>query len=208
MVERRPEQYLTPALLLLACLADGLPRHAYRLGDELTDMTGWKPATSTVADTIARLERDGLVEEHPVQGRQKPYRITEAGRAELDVMLALANRVVRDGRAALKQWRQATGRTGDVPPGRTRVDADLPAPLLERLDQAADRGGRSKRAIVEQALERALRPPTAKVICPVCQQPAYVTAKNRVRAHNDPRTGQPCTGRGADAAGLPHLQTT
>jgi DNA-binding PadR family transcriptional regulator len=207
-MERRPEQYVTPALLVLTCLADGLPRHAYRLGDELTDMTGWKPATSTVADTVSRLERDGLIEEHAVQGRQKPYRITEAGRVELDAMLALANRVVRDGRSALKQWRQATGRTGDVPPGRTRVGADLPAPLLERLEEAADRAGQPKRALVEHALERALRPPTPRVTCPVCQQTAYVTAKTRVRAHDDSTTGQRCTGSGADAAELPHLQTT
>ncbi len=207
MTERRPEQYLTPALLLLARLADGVPRHAYLLSEELINTTGWRPPTSTVADTLTRLERDGLIEEHTTRGRQKPYRITEAGRDELDAMLALANRVVRDARAAMKEWRQATGRTGDIPAGRrARLDADLPAPLLEQLDQAADQTGLPKRDIVAKALTRALRRPPPKVACPVCGTPAPLTGRAKIRAHHDPRTGERCTGSGADAADLPHLQ--
>jgi DNA-binding PadR family transcriptional regulator len=204
--QRRPEQYLTPAFLLLVRLADGLPRHGYLLSDELVDTTGWRPPASTISDALTRLERDGLIEARGPRGRQKPYQITEAGREELDFVLALATRLVRDGRATLKEWRDATGRTGDTPARqRSRVDAEVPEQLLQLLDQAADRGGQAKSEIVTKALTRALRQPPPKIACPVCGEPTRLTGRGKVWAHDDPRTSQRCAGTAADASQLPHL---
>lgn len=72
---------------LLALLAAG-PMHGYGLKTEFEAATGevWPLNVGQVYITLGRLERDGLVAVHAgdrqVEG-QKAYRITEAGRAEL-----------------------------------------------------------------------------------------------------------------------------
>src|SRR4051794_36711157 len=150
---QRPEYFATPATLLLVGLADGVPRHGYLLTDELIDLTGWRPSPSTVSDALARLARDGLVEEVPSRGRRRPYRLTADGRAELDTALALLNRLVRQGREILREWRLAEGRTGDtVDRRRSSVYADVPPDLRAKVDQEAENTGRTQADIVAEAL--------------------------------------------------------
>jgi len=71
---------------LLLLLAEG-PKHGYRLKSEFEAATGeaWPLNIGQVYTTLGRLERDGLVELDVTdpEGR-KIYRITRAGRAELD----------------------------------------------------------------------------------------------------------------------------
>ncbi len=125
-MEQRPEYHLNLAVLLLVALADDTPRHAYLLIDELVDLTGWKPSPSSVSDALGRLERDQFIEPVPAKGRQKPFRITEAGREELDSALALLHRLTRVGRSRIKQWREENGRTGDIPSSK-RSRSSAPA---------------------------------------------------------------------------------
>jgi DNA-binding PadR family transcriptional regulator len=71
---------------LLTLLSRG-PMHGYQLRAEFDGYTGstWPLNIGQVYTTLARLERDGLVE--PVEGgeeSQRLYAITEAGRAEVD----------------------------------------------------------------------------------------------------------------------------
>jgi len=71
---------------ILSLLAAG-PRHGYQLRQEFEVATGhtWPVNVGQVYTTLARLERDGLVEPAetaPVEGRVA-YRITDTGRAQL-----------------------------------------------------------------------------------------------------------------------------
>ena len=72
---------------LLALLAQG-PRHGYQLRVEFESATGTtRPLNiGQVYTTLTRLERDGLVRALPESdGGQRPYEITDAGRAALSV---------------------------------------------------------------------------------------------------------------------------
>lgn len=70
-------------LYLLALLVDG-PRHGYDLIRDLeTTFDGlYSPSAGTVYPRLAKLEEEGLIERLD-EGRKSPYRITEAGRAEV-----------------------------------------------------------------------------------------------------------------------------
>lgn len=70
---------------LLALLKSG-PRYGYQLRAAFEESTGasWPLNIGQVYTTLSRLERDGLVEPLPEEeGGQRPYQITEAGRAEV-----------------------------------------------------------------------------------------------------------------------------
>ena len=71
--------------LYLLKLLDESPRHGYDVIRELEDrfMGLYSPSAGTVYPRLARLEAEGLVEHQLTDGR-KVYRITAAGRAELD----------------------------------------------------------------------------------------------------------------------------
>lgn len=70
--------------LYLLKLLDESPRHGYDVIRELEDrfMGLYSPSAGTVYPRLARLESEGLVTHHVEEGR-KVYRITDAGRAEL-----------------------------------------------------------------------------------------------------------------------------
>jgi DNA-binding PadR family transcriptional regulator len=73
---------------LLALLAEG-PSHGYQLKTGFEHRTGssWLLNIGQVYTTIQRLERDGLVESigaTPAADDRREYRITPAGRAQLD----------------------------------------------------------------------------------------------------------------------------
>ncbi len=70
--------------LYLLKLLDESPRHGYDVIRELEDrfMGLYSPSAGTVYPRLARLEAEGLVTHHVEEGR-KVYRITDAGRSEL-----------------------------------------------------------------------------------------------------------------------------
>jgi len=76
---------------LLALLEQG-PRYGYGLKSEFEAATGqmWPLNVGQVYTTLARLERDRLVEVHVEADGQKMYRLTDAGRAELDAWFSSA----------------------------------------------------------------------------------------------------------------------
>ncbi len=72
---------------LLALLERGT-RYGYQLKNEFEESTGstWPLNIGQVYTTLNRLERDGLVRALPEnEGGQRPYEITEGGRAELTI---------------------------------------------------------------------------------------------------------------------------
>ena len=75
---------------LLALLSEG-PKHGFQLAQEFEARTGevWPLNTGQVYTTLQRLERDELVESDDTveNGAQNRYRLTEAGREELDSWL-------------------------------------------------------------------------------------------------------------------------
>jgi DNA-binding PadR family transcriptional regulator len=76
---------------LLALLSEG-PKYGFQLAQEFESRTGemWPLNTGQVYTTLQRLERDGLVESDDdtgEEGPQKGFRITEAGREDLEAWL-------------------------------------------------------------------------------------------------------------------------
>jgi DNA-binding PadR family transcriptional regulator len=74
---------------LLALLERG-PMYGYQLRVAFEDSTGatWPLNIGQVYTTLNRLERDGLVHPLPESDGQRPYEITDAGRAELALWFA------------------------------------------------------------------------------------------------------------------------
>jgi DNA-binding PadR family transcriptional regulator len=81
---------LTIRHALLALLSEG-PKYGFQLAQDFVAGTGemWPLNTGQVYTTLQRLERDDLVESDNGndEGQQKGFRITEAGRRELDEWL-------------------------------------------------------------------------------------------------------------------------
>jgi DNA-binding PadR family transcriptional regulator len=74
---------------LLALLSTG-PKYGLQLAQEFEQETGelWPLNTGQVYSTLQRLERDGLVDaEDETRGPQQKYRLTDAGRDDLDAWL-------------------------------------------------------------------------------------------------------------------------
>lgn len=76
----------------LLALLEQRPIHAYGLKAEFEAATGqmWPLNDGQVYTTLARLERDGLVAAEVEADGQKVYRLTGAGRAELDAWFSRA----------------------------------------------------------------------------------------------------------------------
>ena len=74
---------------LLALLAE-TPTHGYQLKTAFERRTGgsWALNIGQVYTTLQRLERDGLVEAASSGGDRRDYRITDAGRVQLEVWFA------------------------------------------------------------------------------------------------------------------------
>lgn len=75
----------------LLTLLDQSPMHGYQLRSAFEESTGatWPINIGQVYTTLARLERDGLIEEsHAGAEGQRLYAITEAGRAEVAAWFA------------------------------------------------------------------------------------------------------------------------
>src|SRR6266508_1327802 len=116
---------------LLALLERG-PMYGYQLRVAFEESTGgtWPLNIGQVYTTLSRLERDGLVRPLPENDAgQRPYQITDAGRADLAIKLALALTTPGvDVRAVVQNQRTATMRTLQEYT-RLKARADKPADL-------------------------------------------------------------------------------
>jgi DNA-binding PadR family transcriptional regulator len=71
-----------PGLLLLISLSGG-PKHGHAMLLDVAAFAGTRLGPGTLYGALSRLEQDGLVEALPLEGRRRPYRLTDAGLAAL-----------------------------------------------------------------------------------------------------------------------------
>ena len=136
----------------LLALLDSGPRHGYQLRASFEEATGatWPLNIGQVYTTLARLERDGHVEALPEnEDGQRPYRITERGRDEVELWFRTAvgrSERPRDELAiklslalitpgvniteVVQRQRTATVRTMQEYTRLKRAEADLPSLLV------------------------------------------------------------------------------
>jgi DNA-binding PadR family transcriptional regulator len=75
-------------MLVLIALATG-PKHGYAIQNDIRDFSAVELGPGTMYVILPRLERDGLIEPLPAEGRRRPYRITDRGRDLLHAELKL-----------------------------------------------------------------------------------------------------------------------
>jgi DNA-binding PadR family transcriptional regulator len=82
--------------LVLCALADG-PLHGYAINTAIQDLTGVRLGPGSLYGALTRLEAKGLVESLADEGRQRPVRLTDAGRDVLERELRAMARVAEVG---------------------------------------------------------------------------------------------------------------
>jgi DNA-binding PadR family transcriptional regulator len=90
-----------PSLLVLASLADG-EKHGYAMILDIETFAGIRLGPGTLYGAITRLENTGWIRPFGSEDRRQPYRITAAGRRELEEQLTRLARVVNAGVRRLK----------------------------------------------------------------------------------------------------------
>jgi DNA-binding PadR family transcriptional regulator len=90
-----------PSLLVLASLAGG-DKHGYAMICDIETFAGIRLGPGTLYGAITRLEDRGWIRPAGGGDRRKPYRITTAGRRQLEEHLASLERVVTAGLKRLK----------------------------------------------------------------------------------------------------------
>jgi len=91
-------------LLVLASLADG-DKHGYAIIQDVAEQVGVVLGPGTLYAVIARLEQQGLIEQLPVDGRRRPYRLTPSG---ADALAAQATRMREVANMTLTRLRLGT----------------------------------------------------------------------------------------------------
>ena len=87
-----------PGLLLLISLS-GSPKHGHAMLLDVHAFAGVRLGPGTLYGALSRLEEDGLVMALPLEGRRRPYRLTDAGLAALRGRLTGLNAAVSIGLA-------------------------------------------------------------------------------------------------------------
>ncbi len=82
--------------LVLCALADG-PLHGYAINAAIEDLTGERLGPGSLYGALTRLEAKALVEPLEGSGRQRPVRLTDAGREVLERELRAMARVAEAG---------------------------------------------------------------------------------------------------------------
>jgi len=90
------------AVLILSSLAGG-DKHGYALVKDVEQFAGVHLAPGTLYEALARLEGQGLIEALEAVDRRRPYRLSATGAQVLADYLSLQQRVVKTGRARLRQ---------------------------------------------------------------------------------------------------------
>ncbi|HEY6537427.1 MAG TPA: PadR family transcriptional regulator [Candidatus Dormibacteraeota bacterium] len=83
-----------PGLLVLSTLADG-PRHGYAIVQEARKQAGITLGPGTLYGALSRLEAYGLVVALPVEGRRRPYQLSQKGRETLEAQMDAMARFLR-----------------------------------------------------------------------------------------------------------------
>lgn len=96
MAERSPSS--DPGLLLLISLSAG-PKHGHAMLLDVASFADVRLGPGTLYGALTRLEEDGLIEALPLEGRRRPYRLTEDGLATLRGRLTGLNTAVSIGLA-------------------------------------------------------------------------------------------------------------
>jgi DNA-binding PadR family transcriptional regulator len=90
-------------ILVLCALTDG-PLHGYAINTAIDELTGERLGPGSLYGALARLEAKGLIEALDGEGRQRPVRITDQGRAVLERELRAMARVADAGLRRLGVW--------------------------------------------------------------------------------------------------------
>lgn len=85
-----------PSVLILFSLLDG-PKHGYALAQDIEQVAGAKLGPGTLYGALERLQREGLIEALPRDGRRRPLRLTPSGATVLAEELEVMRRVVEVG---------------------------------------------------------------------------------------------------------------
>lgn len=96
MAERSPSS--DPGLLLLISLSGG-PKHGHAMLLDVAAFAGVRLGPGTLYGALSRLEEDRLVEALPLEGRRRPYRLTDAGLRVLRGRLSGLNAAISIGLA-------------------------------------------------------------------------------------------------------------
>jgi DNA-binding PadR family transcriptional regulator len=78
-------RFAGPATLILSSLAEG-PKHGWALTKDVEAFAGIRLAPGTLYEALNRLEGLGLIEALPSEDRRRPYRLTAAGAAALQII--------------------------------------------------------------------------------------------------------------------------
>jgi DNA-binding PadR family transcriptional regulator len=93
-------RYAGPATLILSSLAGG-SKHGYALMQDIEEFAGVTLRPGTLYGALSRLEAMELIESLEGDGRRRPYRLTTAGAAALQIQLAAQRRVADVGLSRL-----------------------------------------------------------------------------------------------------------
>jgi DNA-binding PadR family transcriptional regulator len=85
-------RWAEPSLLILASLADGA-KHGYAITTDIAEEVGVTLGPGTLYAALTRLEKGGLIEALPADGRRRPYRLTAAGAIELSAQATRMHRL-------------------------------------------------------------------------------------------------------------------
>ena len=96
MSDRSPNS--DPGLLLMISLSSG-PKHGHAMLLDVAAFAGTRLGPGTLYGALSRLEQDGLVEPLPLEGRRRPYRLTDAGLGALRGRLSGLTAAVNAGLA-------------------------------------------------------------------------------------------------------------
>src|ERR1700722_8280795 len=89
-----------PPLLILTSLAEG-PKHGHSLAQDIEAFAGVRLGPGTLYGALSRLEQRGLIEPLDSDNRRRPYRLTVAGKAALEVSLSELRTIVDEGSTRL-----------------------------------------------------------------------------------------------------------
>jgi DNA-binding PadR family transcriptional regulator len=87
-----------PGLLLLISLAGG-PKHGHAMLLDVERFAGVRLGPGSLYGALSRLEEQGDVEAMAVEGRRRPYRLTNSGRLKLETRLGSLDRALQAGLA-------------------------------------------------------------------------------------------------------------